>query len=458
MFDSNNSNGVTSDKSKPFLVLEKRPAHLPLTTPLQQTLININDDDCSPFRERENSPTNSDSPCYKRSNSESSFNLALKASPVGTPPTPQFAIGRHVFFQMGTNGSPALARQILTPILTVLPSVGPIGGATTLRAGGQPIIFGAPSQALQSPPQLLSSVNQTVVPRCHVVTTDHALPSPVDSLRGSPNTSSPPRTLASLLLSEMTPEYMELKNFAEEFKTKRIRLGYTQGSVGQSLAQKGYNNFAQSTISRFEQMQLSPANAAAIKQVLEKWLQDAESPDLPSSPSVSSSVSMVPLMNCRKRKKRAVFTAQTRCNLDELFKQNPRPNRQIIENIADELNLLPEEVRVWFCNKRQKLKQSLFSYERESSVSSYVDSPPSLYEGNKGRSPSPKTPFTIDELSKSSVSTTTSRPLTSPMQLSTLGLVRPLPSSSLYPVMFHPPSPPRLIHHSAAVPVAQTTA
>ncbi len=365
-------------------------------------------------------------------------------------------MGRHLFYQVSTNGTPNLGRQILTPILTLLPSaMGPLA-TTTLRASGQPIIFGAPSQALRSPPLLTSSPTNQTVPRSHV-TSDHTLPSPVDSLRGSPNMSSPPRTLASLLLSEMTPEYVELKNFAEEFKTKRIRLGFTQGAVGQSLAQKGYNNFAQSTISRFEQMQLSPANAAAIKLVLEKWLQDAECPDAQSSPSVPSNVSVVPLMNCRKRKKRAVFTAQTRTSLEDLFKQNPRPNRQIIENIADELNLLPEEVRVWFCNKRQKSKQSLSSYERESSVSSYVDSPPSFYEGNKGRSPSPKTPFTIDELSKSSVSTTTTPPLSSPMQLSSLGLMRPLSASTLYPVMLHPPSPPRLIHHSPTA-IAPTTA
>ena len=263
------------------------------------------------------------------------------------------------------------------------------------------------------------------------------------------------------MLSEMTPQYLELKTFAEEFKTKRIRLGYTQGAVGQSLAQKGYNNFAQSTISRFEQLQLSPANAAAIKQVLEKWLQEAECPNSQPS-SVSSSSSIGPIMNCRKRKKRAVFTAQTRNTLDEFFKQNPRPNRQLIENIASELGLLPEEVRVWFCNKRQKSKQNIGSsgsYDRESSVStsSFVDSPPSFFD--KARSPSPKTPFTIEELSKSSVSMTTSpSQSTSPVQLSTLGLVRPLSSTGLYPMVFSlPPSPPRLIHHSPSA-VAQTTA
>ena len=43
-------------------------------------------------------------------------------------------------------------------------------------------------------------------------------------------------TLASIPPEEMTPAYIELKVFADEFKTKRIQLGYTQGAVGQSLA------------------------------------------------------------------------------------------------------------------------------------------------------------------------------------------------------------------------------
>jgi transcriptional regulator with XRE-family HTH domain len=231
---------------------------------------------------------------------------------------------------------------------------------------------------------------------------------------------SPPRTLAAIPLSEMTPQFSELKAFAEEFKNKRIRLGFTQGAVGQSLADKGYSNFAQSTISRFEQMQLSPTNAAAIKLVLEKWLQETENPESVHSPSSSS-----PVMASRKRKRRAVFTPQTKTTLENYFKQNPRPNRHVIETVAQELDLLPEEVRVWFCNKRQKEKQGgpvssssaavqmtaykYPSYDRESSVSlssSGANSPTSLYDFHQKRnSPSPPrntTPFTIEELSKSS--------------------------------------------------------
>lgn len=201
-------------------------------------------------------------------------------------------------------------------------------------------------------------------------------------------------TLAAIPPEEMTPAYLELKDFAESFKNRRIQLGYTQGAVGQSLADRGYSNFAQSTISRFEQMQLSPSNAAAIKVVLERWLHETDNPE-----GVTSS-SLDPLGPPRKRKKRAVFSTQTRDTLEEYFRKEARPNRQIIETIAEELSLLPEEVRVWFCNKRQKFKLS----DDHSSMSDDVKSIPSPGSCHAPSSP-PRTKFTIEELSKSSSST-----------------------------------------------------
>lgn len=205
----------------------------------------------------------------------------------------------------------------------------------------------------------------------------------------------------------MTPAYAQLKAFAEEFKTKRIQLGYTQGAVGQSLADRGYSNFAQSTISRFEQMQLSASNAATIKQVLEKWLYDAENPEAASS----STDSVIP---SRKRKKRAVFTTQTRTSLEDYFCQEARPSRQLIEMIANELDLLPEEVRVWFCNKRQKFKQQttedVVVSPSSSLAAGFLTSPTSPDSATrlpgKRSSPSPPPNFSIEELSKSSTTIT----------------------------------------------------
>ena len=350
-----------------------------------------------------------------------------------------------------------IRQSVLTPILTFLPNAQSLVAA----AGRQPVILSPPAaQALNmplaaaaaaaavssssNPAAIMSSFAQVktngVGAHAHVLSTEpttgqQTLKSPIMECVTSTATNrnlSPPRTLASIPLSEMTPQYSELKAFAEEFKNKRIRLGFTQGAVGQSLADKGYSNFAQSTISRFEQMQLSPTNAAAIKLVLEKWLQETENPDSAHSPSSSS-----PVMASRKRKRRAVFTPQTKSTLENYFKQNPRPNRHIIETVAQELELLPEEVRVWFCNKRQKEKQGSSvsssnavqmtaykypSYDRESSVSlssSGANSPSSLYDSNnflKRNSPSPPrntTPFTIEELSKSS--STCTKTISSPM-------------------------------------------
>ena len=61
----------------------------------------------------------------------------------------------------------------------------------------------------------------------------------------------------------------------------------------------------------------------------------------------------------RRRKKRAVFAPQARRALEQSFEQNTRPSRRELEYLAGKLGLLFEEVRVWFCNKRQKERQQM---------------------------------------------------------------------------------------------------
>ena len=201
--------------------------------------------------------------------------------------------------------------------------------------------------------------------------------------------------------------YAELRQFADDFKAKRIKLGYTQGGVGLSLAEKGFSNFAQSTISRFEQMQLSPRNAAAIKKILEKWLIEVENPHLKLCKSPDK-------LNCRKRKRRIVFSTESKKFLEDMFNCNPKPDRNTIEMIAKELSLLPEEVRIWFCNKRQKERGS-----RRSDVNSFASSSSPGSSGESiGNTRSPSN-FSVEELSKSSCSspvscTTYDSPVCSP--------------------------------------------
>ncbi len=397
-------------------------------------------------------------------NQQSLMTATSGTSPVGIQHLP---IGTQFLYQVASTQGLGLQSPLIAPLLTVLPTgvvghqsaaaattvsprhvlLNPTQGLSVLAQGQVPSLI---QQQTASPapaalPKLFSMVSSTTSvakPSIPEPSTGQTVTSPMTEFPSG--SQSPPRTLASIPPAEMTRAYAELKAFAEEFKTKRIRLGYTQGAVGQSLADKGYSNFAQSTISRFEQMQLSPTNAAAIKQVLEKWLQEAESPT-----SASSTSNIGPAMASRKRKKRAVFTPQTRTSMEEFFRQNPRPNRQTIDSIAQQLDLLPEEVRVWFCNKRQKQKQQhgmqMGYYDRDaSSVSSGTASPTSFYDHTlfRKRSPSPKTSFTIEELSKSSTNSVTSSPIqmSSPFAVSPMGAVTTLSGQNVFPMLLTPGS------------------
>ena len=54
-------------------------------------------------------------------------------------------------------------------------------------------------------------------------------------------------------------------------------LGYTQGDVGLAMGKMYGNDFSQTTISRFEALNLSFKNMCKLKPLLAKWLEDADS-------------------------------------------------------------------------------------------------------------------------------------------------------------------------------------
>ena len=138
----------------------------------------------------------------------------------------------------------------------------------------------------------------------------------------------------------------ELENFAREFKQQRIKLGYTQGDVGLAMGRMYGNDFSQTTISRFEALNLSFNNMCKLKPLLQKWLADADG---------SSTVS-IPNFNChdllgKKRKKRTSIENNIRYSLEKAFIQNPKPTSEEVRKISDQLYLDKEVVRVWFCNR-----------------------------------------------------------------------------------------------------------
>ncbi|KAK0407044.1 hypothetical protein QR680_018967 [Steinernema hermaphroditum] len=191
----------------------------------------------------------------------------------------------------------------------------------------------------------------------------------------------------------------ELENFAQLFKKQRIKFGFTQGDVGVALGRRYGTDFSQTTISRFEALNLSYKNMCKLRPLLTEWLQDATEAiakgqsiseflnaapvePKPSSSSqeppttvqqvvaaaiaVSANTSM-PIQNSnggqsshldvRKRRKRTNLDISQRTALDAYFQINSRPDHERMSELADALELDRDVVRVWFCNRRQKLRK-----------------------------------------------------------------------------------------------------
>ena len=68
----------------------------------------------------------------------------------------------------------------------------------------------------------------------------------------------------------------ELEAFAQTFKKQRIKFGFTQGDVGVALGKRYGTDFSQTTISRFEALNLSFKNMCKLRPLLKEWLTDVE--------------------------------------------------------------------------------------------------------------------------------------------------------------------------------------
>ena len=146
-----------------------------------------------------------------------------------------------------------------------------------------------------------------------------------------------------------SPEVKDLEEFASTFKTRRVKLGYTQTNVGQALAEVHGTDFSQTTICRFENLQLSYKNAQKLKPILEKWLEEAEKQGAIHHEEEHSPE--------RRRKRRTTIGMSAKERLEQHFQVQPKPSSADISKIADSLNLDKEVVRVWFCNRRQREKR-----------------------------------------------------------------------------------------------------
>ncbi|KAM5146356.1 POU domain, class 5, transcription factor 1.1-like [Mantella aurantiaca] len=149
------------------------------------------------------------------------------------------------------------------------------------------------------------------------------------------------------------PSEMELEQFAMDVKQKRVSLGFTQEDVGHALGYLYGKLFSQTTICRFESLQLSYKNMCKLKPLLHRWLLEAE-----QNENLQQVISQRQAMaQSLKRKRRTTIENIVRNHLEKCFFKNPKPDSKEMERIAHELHIEKDVIRVWFCNRRQKDKR-----------------------------------------------------------------------------------------------------
>ncbi|XP_046577198.1 POU domain, class 6, transcription factor 1-like isoform X3 [Haliotis rubra] len=154
----------------------------------------------------------------------------------------------------------------------------------------------------------------------------------------------------------------EIKEFARQFKIRRLSLGLTQTQVGQALSATEGPAYSQSAICRFEKLDITPKSAQKIKPVLERWMLEAEERYKNGVQNLTEFIGSEP---SKKRKRRTSFTPQALEILNQYFERNTHPSGAEMTELAEKLNYDREVIRVWFCNKRQALKNTIKKLKQE---------------------------------------------------------------------------------------------
>ncbi|CAG5865460.1 pituitary-specific positive transcription factor 1 [Menidia menidia] len=289
-------------------------------------------------------------PTTKRSHmhlSTSSLGNALGNGPPSLhyPVTPCHYSNQQTTYGMMTAQEMLSASISQTRILQTcgVPHPNMVSGATPLQGSLTPCIYKFPDHGLSSSSCAISHGFSSLP----ILSADEAPGGPslevkTDAQRKSMRDPEDVPTMDS-------PQIRELEMFANDFKIRRIKLGYTQTNVGEALAAVHGSEFSQTTICRFENLQLSFKNACKLKAILAKWLDEAELAGALYNDKIG--------MNERKRKRRTTISLGAKEALERSFIEKSKPSSQEIARIAKGLHLEKEVVRVWFCNRRQREKR-----------------------------------------------------------------------------------------------------
>ena len=70
----------------------------------------------------------------------------------------------------------------------------------------------------------------------------------------------------------------------------------------------------------------------------------------------------------KKRKRRTSFTPCALEHLNQFFERNTHPTGPQMTDLSEQLNYDREVVRVWFCNKRQALRNTIKKLEPNNQI------------------------------------------------------------------------------------------
>ncbi|PIC17886.1 hypothetical protein B9Z55_023970 [Caenorhabditis nigoni] len=299
-------------------------------------------------------------------------------TPITTPLSPLFTSPEQL------NTPEKLLQAMMTPSLGFLGSNGL--GATNTGLLSSPLIAPSPTllHSLMSTP---NTPTASVTPK----KAENRPPVVAQTLKASKRRlfDDTSKIEAASMSGEDRIDMDELEAFAQTFKKQRIKFGFTQGDVGVALGKRYGTDFSQTTISRFEALNLSFKNMCKLRPLLKEWLVDVEVQieggatvtDLidkktlhngnhhtphhsdaheiihSSIASVNANTILSRDQHVKRRRKRTNLDMNQRNALDTFFTINPRPDHDKMTDIANTLELDRDVVRVWFCNRRQKMRR-----------------------------------------------------------------------------------------------------
>lgn len=167
-----------------------------------------------------------------------------------------------------------------------------------------------------------------------------------------------------------------MRDFANNFRAERTKLGYTQADVAQQLTIRYAIPVCAGKVSRFESISLSLAEMQQLKMFLEGWLFDIVRAQGVGEEAVKKLARAVSPK--KDRKKRVTIDMNMKQLLEIEFAKNSRPSQKGFTELVHRLGVEREVLRTWFCNYRQKVRKKSQTELAEDADNSSPGSPETL--------------------------------------------------------------------------------